>query len=450
MSHEDRLLTESHLVVLEVLLVADYSSPREFPSVHWDWDKLLRGAGLLNGGESVRVRETMASIDMSEVLRQRDAAKAETRRLLEGAPAGDLEQAVGMLCNDASARGVRIVMGPHRTLTPDDIRRAVGMLASSKQLALEKRDAALEDAEWHRKRCEELRHQVRVQSDENLRVKLEKREDWKAACEAALAASDLVGTLKARVAELEAAAKLAPAANAGGGSNHPVAWAELLGRLAEWDHMTTAADGPYWIGEIKKVLSGAAAPLEAAVMPKSVSGSIAESLENNGDTVAADGLRTERVTLEVTHRCVQPLADWLLQAIDQVLVGPGENVFVMDSSHEITKLTADLAASKRECERLRDVVRQLSVDQFRRVPIQRNESSTEAMKCMTQLRRERDAARARVAELEGAAKTAAKESSAVVANTCGDGGCGPARSGQNSGQAELEAAAGTAGGEVEG
>ena len=48
--------------------------------------------------------------------------------------------------------------------------------------------------------------------------------------------------------------------------------------------------------------------------------------------------------------------------------------------------------------------------------------------------------RERVARLEGAAKTAAKESPAVVANTCGDGGCGPARSGQNSGQAELEAA----------
>lgn len=297
MSHEDRLLTESHLVVLEVLLVADYSSPRESPSVRWDWDTLLRGAGLLSGGESVRVRETMTSIDMSEVLRQRDAAKAETRRLLEGEPAGDLEQAVDMLCNDASARGVRIVMGPHRTLTPDDIRRAVGMLASSRQLALEKRDAALEDAEWHRKRCEELRHQVRVQSDENLRVKLEKREDWKAACEAALAASNLVGLLKARVAELE-----------------------------------------------------------AAVTPKSV------SLSN------AEGLRTDRVTLEVTQRTESyaPLSyfDW----------------------------TAML----------------------------------------------RSACRGRL--FDG-------ESVRVVAITCGDGGCGPARSGQNSGQAELEAAAGTAGGD---
>lgn len=158
----------------------------------------------------------------------------------------------------------------------------------------------------------------------------------------------------------------------------------VVGKVIDKDHLPlrrlclcgAQPSQHYDLPEAVAALTERVARLEAAVTPKSVSGSIAESLENNGDTVAADGLRTERVTLEVTHRCVQPLADWLLQAIDQVLVDPGENVFVMDSSHEITKLTADLAASKRECERLRDVVRQLSVDQFRRVPIQRNESST--------------------------------------------------------------------------
>lgn len=217
----------------------------------------------------------------------------------------------------------------------------------------------------------------------------------------------------------------APAANAGG-EHEPVAWAELLGRLAEWDHMTTAADGPYWIGEIKKVLSGAAAPLEAAVTPKSV------SLSN------AEGLRTERVTLEVTHdinsRPVE-LATW----VRSVVVGkinPGESVRVVEEPAEIALITAerDLARAvqaglrsqrdaararvaeleaapaasgaavgtcntfcgERECERTDPTQCKRGEPQPARggLTTEEREASTEAMKCMTKLRRERDEARA--------------------------------------------------------
>ena len=47
---------------------------------------------------------------------------------------------------------------------------------------------------------------------------------------------------------------------------------------------------------------------------------------------AANGLRTERVTLEVTHHCRFPLNEWLLEMVEEVTSDPGESVRVVDES----------------------------------------------------------------------------------------------------------------------
>ena len=47
---------------------------------------------------------------------------------------------------------------------------------------------------------------------------------------------------------------------------------------------------------------------------------------------AANGLRTERVTLEVTHHCRFPLKEWLLEMVEEVTSDPGESVRVVDES----------------------------------------------------------------------------------------------------------------------
>lgn len=65
-------------------------------------------------------------------------------------------------------------------------------------------------------------------------------------------------------------------------------------------------------------------------------------------TERESGLRTELVTLEVTHRFEDPIARVLLGALDSVLSGQGESVFVMDGSCEITKLTDERDAAIRE------------------------------------------------------------------------------------------------------
>jgi hypothetical protein len=65
------------------------------------------------------------------------------------------------------------------------------------------------------------------------------------------------------------------------------------------------------------------------------------------------GLRTERVTLEVTHNCMFPLAEWLLEMVEGVTSDPGESVRVVDETH-----FDDLAqvAMERDAARARDAV----------------------------------------------------------------------------------------------
>ena len=47
---------------------------------------------------------------------------------------------------------------------------------------------------------------------------------------------------------------------------------------------------------------------------------------------AVNGLRTERVTLEVTHHCRFPLKEWLLDMVADCTSDPGESVRVVDES----------------------------------------------------------------------------------------------------------------------
>jgi hypothetical protein len=78
------------------------------------------------------------------------------------------------------------------------------------------------------------------------------------------------------------------------------------------------------------------------------------------------GLRTELVTLEVTHRFADPIASVLLQALDSVLSGQGESVFVMDGSCEITKLADERDAAIRKLDTLRAerITQALTADRF--------------------------------------------------------------------------------------
>ena len=118
------------------------------------------------------------------------------------------------------------------------------------------------------------------------------------------------------------------------------------------------------------------------------------------------GLRTELVTLEVTHRFADPIASVLLQAIDSVLSGQGESVFVMDGSCEITKLTDERAAAIRERDEHKARVDYLERDR-------KYWFFTSAFH-----ERQANALRARVAELESAAKLA------PAANADGGGASG--------------------------
>lgn len=63
-----------------------------------------------------------------------------------------------------------------------------------------------------------------------------------------------------------------------------------------------------------------------AMMPKSVSGSSGPEPENT-----VNGMRTERITLEITHDLDAPLGDWIVQVIDESL-GYGESVRVVEES----------------------------------------------------------------------------------------------------------------------
>jgi hypothetical protein len=107
-----------------------------------------------------------------------------------------------------------------------------------------------------------------------------------------------------------------------------------------------------------------------------------------------NGLRTELVTLEVTHRFADPIASVLLQALDSVLSGQGESVFVMDGSCEITKLTDERDTAIRERDKHKARVDYLERDR--------------KYWCVTSGFHERqaNALRVRVAEMESAAKLA--------------------------------------------
>lgn len=67
------------------------------------------------------------------------------------------------------------------------------------------------------------------------------------------------------------------------------------------------------------------------------------------------GLRTERVTLEVTHDLDAPLGDWIVQALDESL-GYDETVCVVEEVHfdDLAQLAMERDAAIREREELRN------------------------------------------------------------------------------------------------
>ena len=75
------------------------------------------------------------------------------------------------------------------------------------------------------------------------------------------------------------------------------------------------------------------------MLPKSGSATSRVEHENKGDSMATNGLRTERVTLEVTHDLDARLSDWIVEVIDESL-GLMESVRVVDEDRI-------LAASKK-------------------------------------------------------------------------------------------------------
>jgi hypothetical protein len=92
------------------------------------------------------------------------------------------------------------------------------------------------------------------------------------------------------------------------------------------DHLAEFEDLVAIVGRINARLER----LEAMI-PKSVSASSAPEHENKGDDMATDGIRTERVTLEIAHWGEYPAARWdfayclrPLYALESVRVVSGE------------------------------------------------------------------------------------------------------------------------------
>lgn len=95
------------------------------------------------------------------------------------------------------------------------------------------------------------------------------------------------------------------------------------------------------------------------MMPKQISGSDAQVPENKGDTMPADGLRTERVTLEVTHNEFFPVSEW--SWITMLRLRAGESVRVVEETHfdDLAQVAMERDAAREECERLRARVAEL-------------------------------------------------------------------------------------------
>ena len=100
------------------------------------------------------------------------------------------------------------------------------------------------------------------------------------------------------------------------------------------------------------------------------------------------GLRTERVTLEITHNCAFPLNEWLLEMVEDVTSDPGESVLVVEEAHfddlANVALERDAAIRERDALRAERITQALTADRFAAAVA------------------EADTLKARVAELEAA------------------------------------------------
>jgi hypothetical protein len=110
-----------------------------------------------------------------------------------------------------------------------------------------------------------------------------------------------------------------------------------------------------------------------------------------GGEESSQGLRTERITLEVTHDLDARLSDWIVEVVDESL-GLMESVRVVEEAHfdDLAQVVMERDAAIRERDELRTQVKKALAD------------SDKMWSCCLAVGGERDAAKARVAELEAA------------------------------------------------
>ena len=134
------------------------------------------------------------------------------------------------------------------------------------------------------------------------------------------------------------------------------------------------------------------------MLPKIGSSTSAPEHENKGNDMAPNGLRTERVTLEVTYDLDAPLGEWIVQVLAPYL-GFGESVRVVDEAHfdDLANVAMERASAIRERDKLRaeGISQALTADRFAAAVA------------------EADTLRARVAELEEQLESVADRAAAA-------------------------------------
>ena len=104
------------------------------------------------------------------------------------------------------------------------------------------------------------------------------------------------------------------------------------------------------------------------MLTKTGSSTSAPEHENNGDGMTPNGLRTERVTLEVTHRCAFPLHEWLLDMVADATFYPGESVRIVEETHfdVFAQVAMERDTAIRERDKLRGerISQALTADRF--------------------------------------------------------------------------------------
>jgi len=142
-----------------------------------------------------------------------------------------------------------------------------------------------------------------------------------------------------------------------------------------------------------------------------------DNIASKGDDMATNGMRTERITLEVTHDLDARLSDWIVEVIDESL-GLMESVRVVD---EPTGSVDDRAyADRMGCDEERDFANRILDERdaaIRERDALRASAITQSLTAdrFASAVKEADTLRARVAELEARTSTSGEVSRAAPA-----------------------------------